>query len=63
MDRETILVGYDGSLGARAALRWALAEAMRQKVRVRLVWVVEWPVRGRPGHSGTGHLARRSGLP
>jgi nucleotide-binding universal stress UspA family protein len=44
MDRDTILVGYDGSPGARAALRWALAEARRGMFRVRLLHVVEWPV-------------------
>ena len=48
MDHDTIVVGYDGSPGAMIALRWALAAARRQHVGVRLVRVVEWPVRVGP---------------
>ncbi|SNT60795.1 Nucleotide-binding universal stress protein, UspA family [Asanoa hainanensis] len=48
MDRETILVGYDGSAGARTAVAWALEEARRWSCRVRLVDVFEWPVRVGP---------------
>ncbi|MDG4825345.1 universal stress protein [Asanoa sp. WMMD1127] len=48
MDHGTILVGYDGSAAARAAVGWALDEARRSYGRVRLVEVVEWPVRVGP---------------
>ncbi|GIF63379.1 hypothetical protein Ais01nite_14140 [Asanoa ishikariensis] len=44
----TILVGYDGSAGARAAVTLALEEARRWTCRVRLVDVFEWPVRVGP---------------
>jgi nucleotide-binding universal stress UspA family protein len=37
-----VLVGYDGSPGARAALDWAVAEAIRLRVPLRLRYVFEW---------------------
>jgi nucleotide-binding universal stress UspA family protein len=40
--RQTYLVGYDGSTGARDALRWALDEARRTGAGVWLVYVFEW---------------------
>ncbi|NEA37600.1 universal stress protein [Streptomyces sp. SID13031] len=38
---DPIVVGYDGSPGSRAALRWAVAEAVRQLSPLRLVEVFE----------------------
>jgi nucleotide-binding universal stress UspA family protein len=38
----TVLVGYDGSPGARAALEWALAEASRLSAPVHLRYIFEW---------------------
>ncbi|MEV4624229.1 universal stress protein [Asanoa sp. NPDC049573] len=48
MNRDTILVGYDGSIAAQTAADWALDEARRWSCLVRLVEVVEWPVRVGP---------------
>jgi nucleotide-binding universal stress UspA family protein len=42
MNAYPILVGYDGSLGAGAALNWALAEATRRSAPLQLVYVHEW---------------------
>jgi nucleotide-binding universal stress UspA family protein len=42
MSDYPILVGYDGSLCAGAALRWAQDEAVRRSAPVRLVYVYEW---------------------
>ncbi len=39
MDGARIVVGFDGSAGARAALRWALDEAARRGAELRLVHV------------------------
>lgn len=41
MDEHPILVGYDGTAGSGAALRWALNEAVRRGVGVRLVRVLD----------------------
>ena len=41
---DAIVVGYDGSVAATAALRWALDEGRRRAAPVRLVYVLEWPV-------------------
>ncbi|BCL16494.1 universal stress protein [Micromonospora sagamiensis] len=42
MSGEEILVGYDGSPDAAAALAWALDEATRTGQPVRLTYVFEW---------------------
>jgi nucleotide-binding universal stress UspA family protein len=42
MNDYPILVGYDGSLCAGAAVRWAQDEASRRSAPVRLVYVYEW---------------------
>jgi nucleotide-binding universal stress UspA family protein len=42
MTTRPIVVGYDGSDGARAALHWALDEADRTSAPVRLVYAFEW---------------------
>jgi nucleotide-binding universal stress UspA family protein len=42
MTTRPILVGYDGSPGSRAALRWALDEGGRTGNPVQLVYVFEW---------------------
>ena len=41
MTTRPIVVGYDGSDGARAALHWALDEAERTSAPVRLVYAFE----------------------
>ncbi|HEU5111386.1 MAG TPA: universal stress protein, partial [Micromonosporaceae bacterium] len=38
-----LVVGYDGSAGARAGVRWALDEAARAGGRVELMFAAEWP--------------------
>jgi nucleotide-binding universal stress UspA family protein len=43
MDEHPILVGYDGASGSGAALRWALSEAARRGVGIRLARVLETP--------------------
>ncbi|MEV4536662.1 universal stress protein [Asanoa sp. NPDC049518] len=48
METDRILVGYDGSPAAEAAVEWAIDEARRWTCGVRLVEVVEWPVRVGP---------------
>lgn len=42
MNTRPIVVGYDGSDGARAAARWALDEGARTGHPVRLAYVFEW---------------------
>jgi nucleotide-binding universal stress UspA family protein len=44
MNDKPIVVGYDGSSGAEAALRWAIEEAGRTGVPIRVVQVVETPL-------------------
>ena len=44
MDARPIVVGYDASPDARAALRWALDEARRTAATVRLVYAFDWYV-------------------
>jgi nucleotide-binding universal stress UspA family protein len=41
-----IVVGIDGSEASRAALRWAIAEAVDRKASVRAVHVWDWPTIG-----------------
>jgi nucleotide-binding universal stress UspA family protein len=48
MDNFPIIVGYDGSDGARAALLWALDEAALRAAPLRLVYVIEDPVTSAP---------------
>ncbi|GAA2898471.1 universal stress protein [Actinoplanes cyaneus] len=43
MHTQRIVVGYDGSLEARKAARWALDEAERSGMPVELVYAYEWP--------------------
>jgi nucleotide-binding universal stress UspA family protein len=45
MEREAVIVGYEGSASARIALRWAVDEAARQGLPVKLVYAVPRPVR------------------
>lgn len=42
MNTAPIVVGYDGSPNAGAALGWAMEEAIRRHAPVRLVYVYEW---------------------
>ncbi|WP_442932456.1 universal stress protein [Micromonospora sp. NBC_01699] len=46
MGERPILVGYDGSEGARLALAWALDEATRTGAPVRLAYAFEWMTAG-----------------
>jgi nucleotide-binding universal stress UspA family protein len=60
MDEHPILVGYDGATCSGAALRWALSEAARRGVGVRLVRVLDLPRHPAPvagGASGIGASA------
>ena len=43
MTTQPILVGYDGSPGATAAVAWALDEAGRTGAPVRLAYAFDWP--------------------
>jgi nucleotide-binding universal stress UspA family protein len=45
MSTPPIIVGYDGSAGARAALQWALDEARLRRAPVHLVCAVGYPLR------------------
>jgi nucleotide-binding universal stress UspA family protein len=49
----SVVVGVDGSAGARAALRWAMAEARLRKTPLRVVhaWTFSYP-----GAAGYGYL-------
>lgn len=49
----SVIVGLDGSAGARAALRWAMAEARLRKTRLRVIHV--WTFSD-PGGAGYGYL-------
>ena len=48
-----MIVGVDGSAGARAALRWAMAEARLRRTRLRVIhaWTFSYP-----GGAGYGYL-------
>jgi nucleotide-binding universal stress UspA family protein len=48
MSHNPIIVGYDGSVGAEAALRWALDEARLRRAPVHLVCAVGNPLRTAP---------------
>ncbi|HKT01536.1 MAG TPA: universal stress protein [Rugosimonospora sp.] len=48
MREHPILVGYDGSAASTAALRWALGEAERRSLGVRVVRVLDIPRRANP---------------
>lgn len=49
---RTIVVGVNGSEASRAALRWAVDEAVERHATVRAVHVWDWPT------IGTNRLAR-----
>jgi nucleotide-binding universal stress UspA family protein len=51
--RGIVIVGVDGSAGARAALRWAMTEARLRKTRLRVIhaWTFSYP-----GGAGYGYL-------
>lgn len=40
---KPIVVGYDASLSAQYALRWALVEATRRAARIDIVYALHWP--------------------
>jgi nucleotide-binding universal stress UspA family protein len=48
----TVIVGVDGSVGARAALEFAIDEAVRRHSAVRVVTVVQLPAYGIGGLTG-----------
>ncbi|QSB15005.1 universal stress protein [Natronosporangium hydrolyticum] len=48
-----VLVGYDGSRNARAALGWALREAERRRAPVALIYVYEWGISPGPVPAGS----------
>lgn len=54
MTGRPIIVGYDSSLAAGAALKWAQDEAQRRSVPVRLVYVFEWATLVAPVPAGSG---------
>lgn len=61
--RNRIVVGLDGSTGARQALRWAVREAVRRHCPVLVV--TAWPAGAHVSHDEAGHaelLARHMGL-
>jgi nucleotide-binding universal stress UspA family protein len=43
MARNEIVVGLDDSPSARAALRWAAEQAIRQRIVLRAIHVLDWP--------------------
>ncbi|GAA4711665.1 universal stress protein [Phytohabitans rumicis] len=53
MTDRPIVVGYDDSAGAQAALQWAVEEASRTGPRLHLVYAIEWPA-----HPDIGVLGR-----
>lgn len=58
MSTHPIVVGYDGSAGARTALSWALDAAARHTVAVRLVYAVNRVLRSRPSPPMPGDTDR-----
>ncbi|GIF12872.1 universal stress protein [Actinoplanes teichomyceticus] len=43
-EKKRIVIGFDGSPAARAALMWALDEASRTNTPAELVYADEWPI-------------------
>lgn len=54
-----VVVGVDGSAGAREALRWALAEARLRRTQLRVVHALKFDY---PVEAGEGSLFKRSVL-
>jgi nucleotide-binding universal stress UspA family protein len=50
--RMTVIVGVDGSAGARAALEFAMDEAVRRQTALRVIAVVQLPAYGFAAMSG-----------
>lgn len=44
--KRPVTVGTDGSAGSRTALDWAVNEARRRGLPLRIVHVLEWPLQG-----------------
>ncbi len=44
--QRSVTVGTDGSAGSRTALDWAVDEARRRGLPLRIVHVLEWPIQG-----------------
>lgn len=59
MDELGVVVGYDGSLSAREALRWAAAEAAGRGVPLTVCHAWDWPYREWPGELVPLELVRR----
>jgi nucleotide-binding universal stress UspA family protein len=57
--RGVVVVGVDGSAGAKAALRWALAEARLRQARLRAVHA--WAADYGPGYLGGGYASMGGG--
>ena len=57
--RGVVVVGVDGSAGARAALRWAITEARLRRTRLRAVHV--WAPDYGPGYLGGGYASMAGG--
>ena len=65
MQNPPVVVGYDGSPGARAALRWAVQDATCRRACVRLVYALEPSLRSMtvpflPGDVEPAHQAARA---
>jgi hypothetical protein len=43
MARNEIVVGLDDSPSAKAALRWAAEQAIRKRVVLRAIHILDWP--------------------
>ena len=57
--RGIVVVGVDGSAGAKAALRWAIAEARLRQTRLRAVHA--WAPDYRAGYLGSGYASMGGG--
>lgn len=60
MSSYPILVGFDGSEGATAALRWAAAEAARSGAPLELLYAFEWQAVAGPIAPGPGSWPDRA---